>query len=94
MAKLGSSEHPAVVRVRTEGKAVEIARICKENGWHFIIGIESDKREDISDVTRLLGSLKTTDKNEQKTSIGQNDTCPCGSGLKYKNCRIKKEGKG
>jgi SWIM/SEC-C metal-binding protein len=93
MAKLGSIEHPAVVRVRTYEKAAEMMKTCKEHGWQVIVGIEPDKREDISDVTRLLNSPKTTEKNEQKTKTGRNDQCPCGSGLKYKNCCLKKEDK-
>ena len=36
--------------------------------------------------------LSFSEKNEQKPQkIGRNDPCPCGSGLKYKNCCLKKE---
>lgn len=36
--------------------------------------------------------ISYTSKPEEKTTkTGRNDTCPCGSGLKYKNCCLKKE---
>ena len=34
-------------------------------------------------------SLKQTPKTNDKKKIGRNDPCPCGSGLKYKNCHGK-----
>ena len=83
MAKLGTEKKPAIVRVQTEERAKEIASICYEHGWHFIIGFESDKPEDVSDVDRLLNPSvpKITEEN-----IGRNEPCPCGSGKKYKKC--------
>ena len=41
MAKLGSKKRPAIVRVQTEAKAEEMLRICTENDWQVIVGIES-----------------------------------------------------
>ena len=36
--------------------------------------------------------ISYTSKPEEKTTkTGRNDACPCGSGLKYKNCCLKKE---
>ena len=83
MAKLGTEKKPAIVRVQTEQRAEEIASLCAEHGWYYIIGFEPDKPEDISDVNRLLNPLvpKIAGKN-----IGRNDLCPCGSGKKYKKC--------
>ena len=54
MAKLGSEKRPAIIRVKTEARAVEIISICNKNGWQVIAGIEPDEPEDISDVERLL----------------------------------------
>ena len=54
MARLGSEKRPAVVRVQTQEKSAEIATICGEHGWHYIIGIEPDKPEDIADIEKLL----------------------------------------
>lgn len=83
MAKLGSTEKPAVVRVRTEARAREIASLCAENGWHYIIGFEPDKPEDVSDVERLLNPALPVSTGPK---TGRNEPCPCGSGLKYKRC--------
>ena len=81
MAKLGSEKRPIVVRVPTDEKAKYVAEKCKENGWHYIIGFEPDKPEDLSDL-KLLNPPHLI-KSEK---IGRNDPCPCGSGKKYKKC--------
>jgi len=58
MVKLGSHQHPAVVRVQDPIRAQEVLAICHEYGWQVIIGIEPDKSEDISDVEKLLNPPK------------------------------------
>jgi len=83
MPKLGSKKKPAIVRVKTQERAAEIAALCNEHGWYFIAGIEPHKPEDISDIERLLNPPVRT-KAERKP--GRNAPCPCGSGKKYKQC--------
>jgi len=56
MVKLGTKQRPAIVRVQTEARAKEIVSIFNECGWQFILGIEPDKPENISDLKRLLKS--------------------------------------
>jgi hypothetical protein len=56
MAKLGTKQRPAIVRVQTEARAKEVVSVFNEHGWQFILGIEQDKPENISDLTRLLKS--------------------------------------
>jgi len=83
MAKLGSEKRPVIVRVQTQERAAEVAAICNEHGWHYLIGFEPDKAEDISDVEKLLNHVVPV------TTVvrpGRNDPCPCGSGKKYKKC--------
>lgn len=82
MAKLGSKKRPIVVRVHTDEMARYVAEKCTENGWHYIIGFEPDKPEDISDLEKLLNPPQLV-KSEK---IGRNEPCPCGSGKKYKKC--------
>ena len=60
MAKLGTKQRPAIVRVQTEARAKEVATVFNEHGWHFILGIEPDKSENISDLKRLLKTQKST----------------------------------
>lgn len=87
MAKLGDNGKPAVVRVATEERANEIYRICEDNGWKVVIGIEPDKEEDTSDVMKLLGyKVENTKTVYNLNTIGRNDPCSCGSGQKYKKC--------
>jgi SWIM/SEC-C metal-binding protein len=82
-AKLGTENNPAVVNVPTEKRRKEIAAIFEKNGWKYTIGVEPDEQEDITALERLLNPPKPI-KAEKK--IGRNERCPCGSGLKYKNC--------
>ncbi|MEA3435265.1 MAG: PBPRA1643 family SWIM/SEC-C metal-binding motif protein [Thermodesulfobacteriota bacterium] len=82
MAKLGTKKKPAIVRVQNEKRAEEIGSIFGQNGWQFILGIEPDKPEDISDLEKLLNPPRPV----QSEKIGRNDPCPCGSGKKFKKC--------
>ena len=82
MAKLGSKKRPIITRVHSEEKAKYVAETCDRHGWHYIIGFEPDKPEDISDLEKLLNPPQIV-KSEK---IGRNDPCPCGSGKKYKKC--------
>ncbi|HCX50666.1 MAG TPA: hypothetical protein DG757_16905 [Bacillus sp. (in: Bacteria)] len=87
MAKLGTNDRPAIVRVANEEKANELYDLCERRGWKVIIGIEPDKPEDISDVQRLLGlKVENTKTIVNEEQIGRNDPCICGSGKKYKKC--------
>lgn len=82
MARLGTTKKPAIVRVQTELRAGEIASTFRKNGWKFILGIEPDKPEDISDLERLLNPPAPI-KSEK---VRRNDPCPCGSEKKFKKC--------
>jgi SWIM/SEC-C metal-binding protein len=84
MAKLGSEKRPIVARVHSEAKGREVAEICAEHGWHYIIGFELDKPEDVSDLERALQG--ETGPARSAKIVGRNDPCPCGSGKKYKHC--------
>lgn len=80
MNKLGSKEKPAIVKVRTEKKAMEILALCDSRGWQVIVGIE--ETEDISDVEKLLNPPKPAVSEK----IDRNAPCHCGSGKKSKKC--------
>jgi SWIM/SEC-C metal-binding protein len=82
MAKLGSKKRPIIVRVQSDERAMYVAETCAKHGWHFIIGFEFDKPEDISDLEKLLNPSQPVKSDK----IGRNDPCPCGSGKKYKKC--------
>ena len=87
MVKLGSEKRPVILRVQNEYRIEEMARICSENGWHFIIGIEPDEPEDISDLEKLLNPPKPIVLTHSR--IKRNDSCYCGSGKKYKKCCLE-----
>ncbi|QQK74689.1 SEC-C domain-containing protein [Salicibibacter cibarius] len=87
MAKLGTDKKPAILRVATEKRAMDLHDFCDRKGWKVVIGIEPDEQEDLADLQRLMGekaeNTKTVVKEEK---IGRNDPCPCGSGKKHKKC--------
>jgi SWIM/SEC-C metal-binding protein len=83
MTKLGTKQHPAVVRVAMPERAEEILAICNANGWQVIAAVEPGEPEDITDVERLLNPPQPYRAEE---TVGRNDPCPCGSGKKFKKC--------
>jgi len=76
-----------VVRVQTQTRAEEILDLCNKHGLKVIVGIEPDKPEDVSGVERLQTSNAPV---RDRPEAGRNDPCPCGSGLKFKKCCLKK----
>ncbi len=84
MSKLGTENKPAIARVQTEERAMEIYALCEQRGWQVIVGIEPDKNENIDDIKKL-------DKESQpmlKLNFlpSRNAPCPCGSGKQFKRC--------
>jgi len=87
MAKLGTRQRPAVVRVRTQEAAEEIVGLARKHGWQVIAGVEPDNFEDISDIEKLMrAESKPEAKPRLPPKISGNDYCPCRSGKKYKKC--------
>jgi len=82
-AKLGTEKRPAVVWVKTEERVKEVTSIFQENGWKYVVELDSDKVEDISDLEILLNPPKPKISSDK---VSRNDPCPCGSGNKYKKC--------
>jgi SWIM/SEC-C metal-binding protein len=83
VARIGTKQRPAVVRVQTQERAAEILALCKEHDIQALVGVEPDKTEDISDVERILAPPVPVAAGPK---VGRNDPCPCGSGKKYKKC--------
>ena len=82
MAKLGSKKTPLILRVADESRVDQIAEVCHQHGWQFILGIEPDQEEDLSDLQRKLDGPARWDVRK----IGRNERCICGSGKKFKKC--------
>jgi len=82
MAKLGSEKRPIIARVHSDETAAYVTDVCSKNGWHYIIGFEPDKPEDISDLERMLNPELPT----VVIKVNRNSPCTCGSGKKYKKC--------
>lgn len=71
MSKLGTEKRPIIARVHSNEKAEYVAETCGKHGWHYIIGFELDKPEDISDLENALNPPKPA----QSEKIGRNDPC-------------------
>ena len=84
MSKLGTKEKPAVVKVQTEKRAMEIMALCNSNSWEVIVGIEPDEAENIDDIKKLGSPKASTFKFNSPPS--RNSPCSCGSGKQYKRC--------
>jgi SWIM/SEC-C metal-binding protein len=82
MAKLGSEKNPLILRLADDSKVDDIVTICDERGWCYILGIEPDEEEDLTDLERKLNPPIP----RVTTKIGRNELCSCGSGKKYKKC--------
>ena len=80
--KLVSKANPLILRVADESKAEQIAEIGFEKDWQFILGIEPDQEEDLTDLERKLNPPV----RHEVRKIGRNEPCTCGSGKKFKKC--------
>ena len=86
MARLGTERNPLIVNVHHQKDAAKIMQICELKDWHVIIGLNKQDPEDISD---LVQKLEPQTVNYEEPKIGRNDSCPCGSGKKYKKCCLQ-----
>jgi hypothetical protein len=76
----GSERKPIIVKVRTEERAAQVARVCDHFNWNYIMGMEF--MEDLSDLKKAL--------KDRFAPANVYDPCPCGSEVKYKFCCAKK----
>ena len=83
MAKIGTQKHPAIIRVQTAQRAQQMIELCAEHGIDYVVGVEPDKPEDISDIERALNPPEPV---RAALKPGRNHPCSCGSGLKTKKC--------
>jgi hypothetical protein len=58
MSKLGTSKKPLILRVRNFERAEEIAARCDKLKVMFILGIEENEPEDLTDLDRYLQKPK------------------------------------
>jgi len=52
---LGTERHPVVVRVRSQERAALVAELGRTKGLRFIVGIEPDEPEDLTDLAIASG---------------------------------------
>jgi SWIM/SEC-C metal-binding protein len=83
MARLGTKKHPAILRVQSEQRALEVFELCQAHAIECIIGVEPEEPEDITDIERALNPPAPA---LAPSKPGRNDPCACGSGVKFKKC--------
>jgi SWIM/SEC-C metal-binding protein len=77
--RVGTEKRPAILRVKTEKRAAEVTELCARDGIHYILGIEPEQPEDISDIDLALNPPEPI---RAAPKIGRNDPCHCGSSQK------------
>jgi len=85
----GYGQRDPVIAYRQEGWEMfedMVNRIHTETA-SILLKVHVEKREDDGEtkLSQQIASAKKTVSNAGK-KVGRNDPCPCGSGLKYKNC--------
>ncbi len=85
----GYGQRDPVIAYRQEGWDMfedMVSRIHTETA-SILLKLQVEKREDGSGpkMSQQIASAKKSVANSSK-KVGRNDPCPCGSGLKYKNC--------
>jgi SWIM/SEC-C metal-binding protein len=83
MATIGTRANPARASVQTEERAFELLGFCQDRRIQLIVELAPDEPEDIADIEcALLERIPVV----APPKIGRNETCPCGSGKKFKKC--------
>jgi hypothetical protein len=54
VSKLGTSKKPLILRVRTLERAAEIGARCDQLNAMYVIGVEKNEPEDLTDLDRYL----------------------------------------
>jgi hypothetical protein len=62
MAKLGSTKRPLILRVASDENAMVAVGICEQHGWHYVLGVEPGKPEDLRDLARALRQAERSDE--------------------------------
>lgn len=70
--------------------STEMTAAIREETVRLLYRIKVEQKIEREEVNKVTGTNKddTASKGPVKKAkkIGRNDLCPCGSGLKYKNC--------
>ena len=95
-------QHDPVVEYRTEGFDMfdEMISSIREDTSRLVLTFQINQNEGVqrqqvaNPTTASHGSDGTVKKRPVRKvqKVGRNDPCPCGSGKKYKNCCLLKEG--
>jgi len=83
MARIGTEQRPAILRVQTTKRAQEIVDLCATHDLLYVLEVAPDRFEDISDIARALNPPEPV---RAALKPGRNAHCPCGSGRKTKKC--------
>ena len=71
-------KEPRIIRASSLQEAEQMLTKANAKGQKVILDLSDIDPEEL---TRILKPIYA-----EKTKLGRNDSCPCGSGLKYKKC--------
>jgi len=83
MASIGTHKNPAIARVRTEQRAMEVLAFCQDHGIQALIELQPREPEDITHIELALVARQPV---VAPPKVGRNEPCTCGSGKKFKKC--------
>ena len=84
MPRLGSEKNPLQFSVHSKAHALALISLCEKRGWKALVRVAPDAPEDTADLDRVRDAPILPARVAEK--IGRNDSCPCGSGKKFKKC--------
>ncbi len=62
----------------------DMTKAIQEETTGALFHVQVEQKIEREEAPKITGTNK--DAEVEKTKIGRNDPCPCGSGKKYKNC--------
>jgi uncharacterized protein YecA (UPF0149 family) len=71
-------KEPRIVRATSLQEAEQMVTKANARGQKVIIDLSDIDPEELNRILQPISA--------EKTKLGRNDFCPCGSGLKYKKC--------
>ena len=83
-----ANRHTHIINKREELMAQEFLNILPEDvdEWLKSPLLMAGQKEEL---VHMLREFNMISKNNSEDKVGRNDSCPCGSGKKYKKCCLK-----
>ena len=71
-------KEPRIIKASSLQEAEQMLTKASAKGQKVILDVSDIDPEELNNILQPISA--------EKTKLGRNDACPCGSGLKYKKC--------